>query len=98
MEGVKMKEYKPGMMIHINIDALIDNDADLDHVVIVTDHEDDETVFTLANERGKLCALNGECCYIDHKVAGTKDLYDLVSVDGTEVIHFMLSGHDIGLM
>lgn len=84
-----MREYKPGDCIHINIDALIDKDAYLD---------EDGTVFTLANERGKLVALNGECCFIDHKVAGTKDIYDLVSVDGPEVIHFMLSSHDIGLM
>jgi hypothetical protein len=100
MEGVNMSkyEYKPGDQIHINIDALIDKDADIDHVIVVTDHEEDGTVFTLANERGELVALNGECCFIDHKVAGTEDLYDLVSVDGPEVIHFMMSGHDIGLM
>lgn len=93
-----MKEYKPGTPVHISIDALIDKDADLDYVMIVTAHDEDEIVFELVNERGKLVALNGECCFIDHKVAGTKDLYDLVSVDGPEVIHFMMSGHDIGLM
>ena len=93
-----MREYKSGDCIHINIDALIDKDADLDYVAIVTSHDENGTVFELVNERGKLVALNGECCFIDHKVAGTKDVYDLVSVDGPEVIHFMLSGHDIGLM
>ena len=93
-----MREYKPGDCIHINIDALIDKDADLDYVAIVTSRDENGTVFELVNERGKLVALNGECCFIDHKVAGTKDVYDLVSVDGPEVSHFMLSGHDIGLM
>ena len=93
-----MREYKSGDCIHINIDALIDKDADLDYVVIVTSRDENGTVFELVNERGKLGALNGECCFSDHTGAGTKDVYDLVSVDGPEVIHFMLSGHDIGLM
>ena len=93
-----MREYKPGDCIHINIDALIDKDADLDYVAIVTSRDENGTVFELANDRGELVALNGERYFIDHKVAGTEDLYDLVSVDDPEVIHFMMSGHDIGLM
>lgn len=93
-----MKEDRPGTAITIDINALIDNDAHLTFVEVVTDHEEDETIFTLANELCELGAEDGKTCCIDHKIAGTKDVYDLVSVDGPEVIHFMLSGHDIGLM
>ena len=68
-----MKEYRHGTAVVIDINALIDNDAHLTFVEVVTDH-------------------------IDHKIAGTADLYDLVSAERDGAAHFILSGHDIGLM
>ena len=98
MEGVNMREYRPGTAITIDINALIDNDAHLTFVEVVTDHEEDETIFTLANELCELVAEDGETCCIDHKITGTADLYDLVSAERDGAAHFILSGHDIGLM
>lgn len=93
-----MKEDRPGTAIAIDINALIDNDAHLTFVEVVTDHGEDESIFALANELCELVAEDGETCCIDHKIAGTADLYDLVSAERDGAAHFILSGHDIGLM
>ena len=45
-----MKEYRPGTAIVIDINALIDNDAHLTFAEVVTDHEEDQAIFTLAND------------------------------------------------
>lgn len=88
--------YFPGETVGISVDAMINGDADMEYVDIMTDHDGDKTFYMLLNEFGELCCLDGEECEIDHIVNGTTDVYDLVNhSDGT--VHFMLSEHDLDI-
>ena len=89
-------KYKVGDKICISIDAMISEDADMEFVDIVTEHDEKETFYTLCNEFGELCCLDGEECRIDHIVNGTTDIYDLVNCNDGDV-HFMLSEHDLDI-
>lgn len=90
-------KYKIGLKVCISINALIDGNADMDYVDIMTDHDDDGEFYMLLNDLGELCCLDGEECTIDHIVNGTTDLYDLVNLNGETTVHFMLSEHDLDI-
>lgn len=89
-------KYTIGEKVCISIDAMINDDADMDYVDIITNHGGEETFYMLYNEFGELCCLNGEECTIDHIVNGTTDIYDLVNHNDGDV-HFMLSKHDLDI-
>lgn len=89
-------QYKVGEKVCISVNAMIDGDADMDYVDIVTDHDEKEKFYMLFNEFGELCCLDGEECTIDHIVNGTTDVYDLVN-DNDGTVHFMLSEHDLDI-
>ena len=90
-------EYKVGEKVCISVNAMINGDADMDYVDIMTDHDGDETFYMLLNEFGEVCCLDGEECTIDHIVAGTEDVFDLVNNNGETSVHFMLSKNDLGI-
>ena len=90
-------EYKIGERVCISVDAMIDGDAEMEFVDIVTDHDGDGTFYSLYNEFGELCCLDGEECTIDHIVAGTEDVFDLVNNNGETSVHFMLSKNDMDI-
>lgn len=89
-------KYAIGEKVGISINSMIDGDADMEFVDIVTDHDGEETFYMLYNEFGELCCLDGEECTIDHIVNGTTDVYDLVNHNDGDV-HFMLSEHDLDI-
>ena len=90
-------KYNVGDVVCISIDALIDDDADMNYVEIMTDHYEDGTYYAILNEFGELACYDGEECVIDHVVNGTTDLYDLVCNNGETNVHFMLSEHDLDI-
>lgn len=90
-------KYNIGTRVCISIDAMIDGDADMKFVDIVTDHDEDGTWYKLYNEFGELCCLDGEECTIDHIVNGTEDVYNLVNNNGGDTVHFMLSERDLDI-
>ncbi len=90
-------KYTVGERVCISIDTMINEDADMDFVDIVTDHDGEETFYMLYNEFGELCCLDGEECTIDHIVNGTTDIYDLANDNGECTVHFMLSEHDLDI-
>jgi len=89
-------KYEIGQKVCISVDAMIDGDAEMEFVDIVTDHDGEGTFYMLFNEFGELCCLDGEECMIDHIVNGTTDVYDLVNRNDGDV-HFMLSKHDLDI-
>lgn len=89
-------KYTIGEKVCISVDTMINEDADMDFVNIVTNHDGEETFYMLCNEFGELCCLDGEECEIDHIVNGTTDIYDLVNHNDGDV-HFMLSEYDLDI-
>lgn len=89
-------QYKVRENVCISVNAMINGDADMEYVDIVTYHDGKEKFYVLFNEFGELCCLDGEECTIDHIVNGTTDVYDLVNRNGGDV-HFMLNKHDLDI-
>ena len=89
-------KYELGKKVCISIDAMINGDADMDFVDIVTEHDEDGTWYMLLNEFGDVCCLDGEQCTVDHVVNGTTDVYDLINHENGDV-HFMLTEHDLDI-
>lgn len=92
-----MKKYKVREKICISIDAMINGNADMDYVDIITDHDGDETFYMLLNESGEVCCLDGEECIIDHIITTTENIFDLVNNNGEKSVHFLLSEKDLGI-
>ena len=89
-------KYQAGQKVCISVNEMINGDADMDFVDVVTYHDGEETFYMLYNEFGELCCLDGEECTVDQLVTGTKDVYDLVNKNDGD-IHFMLSKHDLDI-